>query len=215
MQKPVELRPDAILPGIADDEGCIPIYIEHRYVMSLEAGIYDQLTDSILFSGNTEWHDNEGQGISWRPWLKKPTPEERDAAAWHEPPDEGLSAEDECEDETVVEIRRKTPEEIKRGLRLCQSEHFIYGQCPYAINCDDCAMTDGFVALKDDALSYIEQLEEEKALMLIQMNGDCGCCKHKEERGAVCAECLEKQQRNESNWEYEGLPEVKTDDGNA
>ncbi len=65
----------------------------------------------------------------------------------------------------------------------------------------------------NDALAYIEQLEETITLMKVQMHGDCGVCKHRtgfDIEGAImshrCFECLRKESR--PNWEYEGLPEV-------
>ena len=67
--------------------------------------------------------------------------------------------------------------------------------------------------IANDALAYIDQLEETITLMKIQMHGDCGVCKHRKGfdiEGAImsqrCYECLKKESR--PNWEYEGLPEV-------
>ena len=60
-----------------------------------------------------------------------------------------------------------------------------------------------------DVLTYVNQLEETINLMMIQMIGDCGCCKH----GRIgdmttCNKCL-TQREYHSLWEYEGLPEVE------
>lgn len=106
----------------------------------------------------------------------------------------------------------KTPDEIKNikeGLKSCSSDecHGDNGDCPYKNNVF-CMMT-----MAGEAMAYIEQLEEHIDLMLIQMRGDCGTCKHKEERGQICYECLEKEQSNKTNWEYEGLPDVKNGRG--
>lgn len=88
----------------------------------------------------------------------------------------------------------KTPEEIKNWLR--KHESLAY-----------------HTLKKQEALKYIEQLEEQIDLMKIQMHGDCGVCKHRggfDVEGAImsqrCYECLKKETR--PNWEYEGLPEV-------
>lgn len=60
------------------------------------------------------------------------------------------------------------------------------------------------------------QLEEQNALMQVQMHGDCGVCanrdnaqitKHGPYFSGPCAECITKETR--PNWKYEGLPEVK------
>ena len=106
----------------------------------------------------------------------------------------------------------KTPEEIKEikaGLECCASDecHGDNRECPYQYTVI-CVST-----MAGQALSYINELEEHIDLMLIQMRGDCGTCKHKEERGQICYECLEKEQSNKTNWEYEGLPDVKNGRG--
>lgn len=114
----------------------------------------------------------------------------------------------------------KTPEKIRSGL-LCCVRPGINGckECPY--NDDECCAW----RVKSDALARIEQLEEQISMMLIQMHGDCGVCKHRyderklEDRqlgcrlSDACYECLRKDGR--SQWEYEGLPEVKSKEGMA
>ena len=72
-------------------------------------------------------------------------------------------------------------------------------------------------ALRELVEKY-KQLEERIQLMLIQMKGDCGVCKHRTDERKVedgqlgcrlspaCYECLKKDGR--SMWEYEGLPEL-------
>lgn len=62
--------------------------------------------------------------------------------------------------------------------------------------------------MKKDALAYIEQLEERIDLMMIQMRGDCGVCKHRNESAfqSTCSECTETEDND--LWEYEGLPEI-------
>lgn len=93
----------------------------------------------------------------------------------------------------------KTPDVIKKGLERCKDDRCI---------CDECEFSDGNVkkwrSLMGDALAYIEQLEEKISLMKIQMHGDCGVCKHRDEERGPCASCLFDRKR--SNWEHEGLP---------
>lgn len=101
----------------------------------------------------------------------------------------------------------KTPEEIKKALA-----------CPvswrgHLLGCSNCAyhgrgLQPCRTAVHDDALTYIDQLEEQVALMKIQMRGDCGVCKHR--GGNICNECLQKYDRPQ--WEYEGLPELKKEE---
>ena len=74
----------------------------------------------------------------------------------------------------------------------CQSCKY-FGQ-PYCSN----------IALKD-ALAQIEELKTTIHLMQIQMQGDCGCCKH-QDKEELCADCMRKLLR--PHWEYEGLPEL-------
>lgn len=99
----------------------------------------------------------------------------------------------------------RTPEELKESLNAC----FVKMSCA---GCNYPRSTIGFKCIVDmckDALTYIEQLEEKIDLMMIQMHGDCGLCKHKDEMGARCAECVTSK-KNRPNWEYEGLPEIPT-----
>lgn len=98
----------------------------------------------------------------------------------------------------------KTPEEIKKGL-ACHMD----GLGPFK-PCSDCTyhgkgLKPCRIAVHEDALAYMEQLEERIALMMIQMKGDCGVCKHRGKPDR-CNECLAKYGR--PLWEYEGLPEV-------
>ena len=110
----------------------------------------------------------------------------------------------------------RTPEEIKRALTCCYMCNSCGDDCPYDdMGCDIDKCTS---ELAKDALLYIEQLEERIQLMLIQMKGDCGVCKHRQDErklddkqmgcrlSPACYECLRKDGR--SMWEYEGLPEV-------
>lgn len=106
----------------------------------------------------------------------------------------------------------KKPEEINKGLKCCVGDIQDCKQCPYRD--DECCM----YRVKHDAYIRIQQLEEQVSLMLIQMKGDCGVCKHRlDERklddkqlgcrlSPACYECLKKDGR--SMWEYEGLPEI-------
>ena len=86
-----------------------------------------------------------------------------------------------------------------------------------------------WIPVNADALHELvekyKQMEEAIPLMKIQMHGDCGCCKHRNDErkledkqlgcrlSPACYECLRKDGR--SQWEYEGLPEVKGKAGMA
>lgn len=94
----------------------------------------------------------------------------------------------------------KSPEEIKNGLRHCRKMSICNNKCKYYME------TECNVKLLDDAKAYIEQLEEQIQLMMIQMKGDCGVCRNRASN--ICNECLNKYGR--PLWEYEGLPEVKS-----
>lgn len=97
----------------------------------------------------------------------------------------------------------KTPEEIKDTLELCYTGtcDTLKHRCPYSYegNCTDIVMS--------DALDYIEQLEERIDLMMIQMRGDCGCCKHRNAKEEPCRSCLNEE--DSPYWQYEGLPVIK------
>lgn len=104
----------------------------------------------------------------------------------------------------------KTPEEIKIALEHCANGADAEG-CRVCTFFDDCAH--GMM----DAVKYIEQLEEQVYLMKLQMRGDCGVCKHRSccqingrdiNMSKTCYDCMMKETR--PNWEYEGLPEVKS-----
>lgn len=101
----------------------------------------------------------------------------------------------------------KTPEEIKKALDICQSKRLCDG-CPYD---PDCAENRRLLIIPD-VRDYLQQLEEENerlheqvCLMLIQMRGDCGTCKHRED-AKKCNVCARED--GSPMWEYEGLPEV-------
>ena len=110
----------------------------------------------------------------------------------------------------------KTPEEIKKGLDCCAGDIHNCNKCPYCTPYIE--KTPCMTRIKSDAYKYIQQLEERIQLMLIQMKGDCGVCKHRmDERkladkqlgcrlSPACYECLKKDGRE--MWEYEGLPEL-------
>lgn len=93
----------------------------------------------------------------------------------------------------------KTPEEIKSALKICMGDNWHCYQCPYNnyLIDDRCD-----IPLYTDALALIQRLEERIELMKIQMQGDCGVCKHW--NGEKCDECLKNTGR--PHWEYEGLP---------
>ena len=79
-----------------------------------------------------------------------------------------------------------------------------------------------WIPVNADALHELvekcKQLEERISLMLIQMKGDCGVCKHRNDErklddkqlgcrlSPACYECLKKDGRD--MWEYEGLPKL-------
>lgn len=102
-----------------------------------------------------------------------------------------------------------TTEEIKVGISNCINEDFCNG-CPVENKCKS-----EYILIS--ALRLIERLEEQICLMKIQMHGDCGVCKHRSgcqingrdiAMSKTCYECMMKESR--PNWEYEGLPEVKS-----
>lgn len=107
----------------------------------------------------------------------------------------------------------KTPEEIKKAMTLCAAG--CNSNCQYIEETEDYACQELLMA---DAIALVEQLEERITLMMIQMKGDCGVCKHRlDERklddrqlgcrlSPACYECLKKDGRE--MWEYEGLPEL-------
>lgn len=100
----------------------------------------------------------------------------------------------------------KTPEqikEIKAGLECCASDecHGDNRECPYQYTVI-CIST-----MAGQALSYINELEERISLMLIQMHGDCGCCKHRNAKEEPCRSCLNEE--DSPYWKYEGLPVIK------
>ena len=100
----------------------------------------------------------------------------------------------------------KTPEqikEIKAGLECCASDecHGDNRECPYQYTVI-CVST-----MAGQALSYITELEERISLMLIQMRGDCGCCKHRNAKEEPCRSCLNEE--DSPYWKYEGLPVIK------
>lgn len=105
----------------------------------------------------------------------------------------------------------KSPEEIKRALEYCNmltNRKNICESCPYNGECTETGMPDqpGW-----DALLYIQQLEETIDLMKLQMRGDCGTCKHRDEYKETCRNCLYAFDGKKSHWEYEGFPWERTD----
>lgn len=103
----------------------------------------------------------------------------------------------------------KTPEEIKRALEYCNmltNRKNICESCPYNGECTETGMPDqpGW-----DALLYIQQLEEAIDLMKLQMRGDCGTCKHRNDKeNKACYPCVTALKGYHPLWEYEGLPEL-------
>ena len=83
MQKPILLKPG--MDAECDDNGLVPFYIEHRYTVEINAGIYDTRNDQLFYDMGeavSEWIDNEEQGKTWRAWAARPTDDERAAAKW-------------------------------------------------------------------------------------------------------------------------------------
>lgn len=106
----------------------------------------------------------------------------------------------------------KTPEEIKEiktALECCSHDECKWEsyECPYYQYSSCTSIMEG------KALSYINELEERIRLMIIQMQGDCGCCAYKGRPSykSPCTECMCSE--NRPKWEYEGLPELKHDLG--
>lgn len=94
----------------------------------------------------------------------------------------------------------KTLEEIKKTIRRCLTEESCL-ECPY-ITSRYCVRN-----LMEDACSYMEQLEERIDTLMMQIRGDCGTCKHRNERD-TCRACCDAEYGYHPLWEYEGLPEV-------
>lgn len=101
----------------------------------------------------------------------------------------------------------RTPEEIKKALACPVQERSDH------LECSDCAyhgkdLTPCRIAVHEDALAYMEQLEYENMAMKIQRRGDCGVCKHSGVQiGAEpCASCVLEKDR--PAWEDVGLPDA-------
>lgn len=112
----------------------------------------------------------------------------------------------------------KMPEEIKRGLELCQEDGCfgVNEECPYA--CDPGVCVGGMCG---DALSYIRQLELEnklksknfrdlacslfKAFSQLRKFG-CATCDHYcgNQHLSICDTC-----ENHNKWEWRGAEEKK------
>lgn len=113
----------------------------------------------------------------------------------------------------------KTPEEIKRGMALCKMDE-CFGQhedCPYAGEPSLCV-----VAMCDDGLAYIQQLERDNAqegervrklerdnayLMRIARDS-CTMCKNVfvDVSDEPCASCINGHGARD-NWEWRGVEE--------
>ena len=101
----------------------------------------------------------------------------------------------------------RTPEEIKKALACPVQERSDH------LECSDCAyhgkdLTPCRIAVHEDALAYMEQLEYENMAMKIPRRGDCGVCKHSGVQiGAEpCASCVLEKDR--PAWEDVGLPDA-------
>ena len=130
----------------------------------------------------------------------------------------------------------KTPDEIKKALRICSGKLLDYcDACNYCNWSSDCACNSRMCA---DALDYIQQLEnhigeltekvtqlekERDALLADLRDADmleCAHCAHYVPAGAQCegeGDCLECDYKNcacngcygNSNWKWRGVQEVE------
>lgn len=105
----------------------------------------------------------------------------------------------------------KTPEEIKMGLE-CHG----FKEAHFHKHCSDCAyhgkkLTPCRIAVHEDALKYIKLLEERIDLIMIQLRGDCGTCKHRRME-YTCRVCCDDEYAYHPLWEYEGFPGERKDD---
>lgn len=110
----------------------------------------------------------------------------------------------------------KSPEEIKKALECCGAGNRCATPCPFADDSSNIISCTNMLAR--EARTCIEQLEEQISLMKLQMKGDCGVCKHRNDErklddkqlgcrlSPACYECLKKDGRD--MWEYEGLPSL-------
>ena len=104
----------------------------------------------------------------------------------------------------------KTPKEIKEALECHVAYRKCADECPYE-NSGNLVTHDCIQNMVKDAYAYIQQLEERIDLMKLQMRGDCGTCKYRDEYGETCQECFFAIPVYHPNWEYEGLPGEDTD----
>ena len=107
----------------------------------------------------------------------------------------------------------KTPDEIKKGLFCCWEDGCT--TCPYD---DDCTISENFMDVARDALTYIQQLEyrlaqveRERDAALHDINRCCGTCKHfqNEEDDCTAEECIGSYMEP-SCWEWRGVCEENT-----
>ena len=107
----------------------------------------------------------------------------------------------------------KTPDEIKKALKLCGRG--CYPGCPYkSFECVE--------ELSRDALEYIQRLEKERDALLADLRDadmlECAHCAHYIPVGAQCegeGDCLECDYKNcacngcwgNSNWKWRGVQE--------
>lgn len=96
----------------------------------------------------------------------------------------------------------RTPEEIEKAAACCFDAEDCKG-CPYIKS--RCADVTTSSELIDDMITLIARLQTTINLMKIQMRGDCGSCKHKDDP-KICGHCIIDVTR--PCWEYEGLPEL-------
>lgn len=94
----------------------------------------------------------------------------------------------------------ETPENIKKWL--ADKERFVWIKREKLAALEYIEQLEKKVA---DAQARIDELETIIQLMKLQMEGDCGCCKHQHDKGP-CADCMGNPRR--PHWEYEGLPEL-------
>lgn len=124
----------------------------------------------------------------------------------------------------------KTPDEIKKGLKICGDDK-CGKDCPYH---DNCFMEDVICELASDSLTYIQQLEnhigeltekvaqldhvtqERDALLeIVKELGECNYCKHDSYCPHTIPDCMNCKDGNckcyscghQSKWQWSGVHE--------
>lgn len=98
----------------------------------------------------------------------------------------------------------KTPEEIKKVLECHANHRQCLADCMYKNN-ENVFSHSCIKSMIKDAYAYINLLEERIRGMQLQMMGDCGVCKHRDDTER-CITCLFDKDHSHPMWEYEGFP---------